>query len=422
MWDMEAIFDGGRLWALTGTLDNHTVFHGTYLRYFAMKSVQWGGLFLFRVLFWVYNLFGGADLHRPALLWNVAMVQVMVFSLYSAARRLKGPQAGLFVLFLLCVFLPFHFFGAVYYTDTLSLPFVAMAFSLYLRGRDEELLRNRLLFFAACGLSVAVGAALKTTALIVFIAILIDFLLRAEKDWLRRRLLGAGIAVLAFLIAFGGFYMYMSRLVIGPELTERYRLPRTHWAMMGLYGNGAYNPSDFQFTMDIPDLATRQSETTRVFNQRLREHGVSGMARLYATKFSINFGDGTYELHRILHLNPVNHTRLHEFTLGSGQHFNAYLHVASGFTTALLLFMLAGAFYAIFKRESIITTAVPCLSFFGLVLLLTFWESGGRLSMNHFPLLVIGALFGISILEPMLSNLKTEATEIVARKSKRRGK
>jgi len=420
LWDMEAIFEGGRLWVLTGHLDNDTVFHGTYHRYFAMFSNQWGGLVLFRNIFWVYDLFGGTDFHRPALYWNVFMVQAMVFALYSAARRVHGLQAGLFVLCFLCIFLPFHFFGAVYYTDTLSLPFVAIAFALYLRGRDEESLRNRLLFFAACGLVIAVGALIKATALVVVIAITIDHLLVAKKEGLHRRFISIGVAGIIFVMVFGGFNMYMSRRVICPEMTDRHRIPRMHWAMMGLHGEGHYNPQDFDFTMSIPDLATRQSATASEFNRRLRDLGVTGLASLYAAKFSINFGDGTYEMHRILHSQPVNITRLHELTLSQGPHFNGYMHIASGFTSALLLLMLAGAVHAIRKNDGLLCTAVPWLSYFGLALLLTFWEAGGRLAMNHFPLLVIGAILGLAALDKALPN--TIGPAMTTNKGRRRDK
>jgi len=403
MWDVEAIFHGGRLWALTGTLDNHSAFHGSYHRYFAMFSNQWGGLFLFRVVFWVYSFFDGTDYHVAALIWNVAMVQAMVYALYSAAKRFKGLRAGLFVLVLLCIFLPFHFFGVTYYTDTLSLPFIAIAFALYLRAKDEQLLHKKLLFFAACGLAVAVGAAIKATVLIMIIAIVIDLLLRVEKGWLRQRLLGAGVAVLVFATVFGGFNMYMERWVIAPEMTEQYRIPRAHWAMMGLRGYGHYSPDDFFFTMGIPDLATRQSETSRVFRERARELGVTGFTEIYAAKFSINFGDGTYQMQRIFHQDPVNQTRIHDVTYG--RHFNAYMHYASGFTTALMLLMLVGAVHMFLNPKETARTAVPWLSFFGLVVLLTFWESGGRLTMNHFPMLVVGAVYGLSIIEPMLAKI-----------------
>ena len=409
MWDVEAIFDGARYWALTGSLDNPTFFHITYERYFAMFQNQWGSVFLFRMLFSVYDFFGGSDFHWPALVWNVAMVQVMAVALYSAANRLKGRRAGLYVLFLLTVFLPFHFFGAVYYTDTLSMPFAAIAFSLYLRAKDEDSPLKKLLLFMACALAVAVGAAIKFNLITVFIAILIDFLLTKEKG-LQLRLYCAAAAVAAVVIILGSLNLYMNRL-IGPEMTDRHRIPRTHWMMMGLNHYGRYSWDDFQFTMNIPDLATRQRETTRVFFERLRGHGISGMSRIYASKFSINFGDGTYEMHRILHQDPVNHTRLHNMVLAHGRHYATYKHIATGITTALLILMLAGALHAFWNFGSTRFTAVPWLAFFGLVLLLTVWESGGRLTMNHFPLLVVGGVIGLSIVEQMIQGLSRYSVE-----------
>ncbi|MCL2527863.1 MAG: glycosyltransferase family 39 protein [Defluviitaleaceae bacterium] len=403
MWDVEAIFHGGRMWAITGSLDNYRyAFGGTYLQYMARKSVQWGGAFLFRTLFQVYSFFGGTDLHYPALVWNVAMVQVMVFAIYSAAKRIKGLQAGMYVLFLLTIFLPFHFFGGVYYTDTLSMPFVAIAFSLYLRGKDEGTLKKKLLFFAIAGVAAAIGGVLKGTAIIIFIAIIIDLLLTMEKGW-KQRLLSAGAMIIAFLLVYGGFYMYMSRVVIGPELTARYRLPRTLWMMMGLEGYGQYNTNDYRHITYLPNVAARQSEATRIFNERLRGHGVRGMANLWSAKMTINFGDGTFEMHRIYHLAPVNQSPMHDMVLSHGRYFNAYLHVATGFTTAMYLLMVAAAFRAFIRPGRHKHTAVPWLSIFGLMLLLTFWESGGRLSMSYFSVLVIGAIIGISTIEPLIA-------------------
>ena len=403
MWDVEAIFDGAIMWVLTGSLDVPTFYHGTYLRYFAMFSNQWGGVFLFRCVFWVYNLVGGRDFHFAALAWNVGMVQAMVFALHCAARRLYGPRAGLFVLFFLCIFLPFHFFGAVYYTDTLSLPFVAIAFALYLRGKDAEKLITKLLLFAACGLAVAVGAAIKFTVAIVFIAIVIDLLLAEDAGGFLRRLLCAATAALVAVIIFGSFNIYM-RGIIGPEMTNRHRIPRAHWLMMGLQGYGRYSWDDFNFTMSIPDLPDRQSQTAAVTRARLGSLGVAGLGRLYAGKFAINFGDGTYEMHRILGQNPVHDTGLHEIVLTRGRHFNSYAHFATGVTTGMLLLMLLAAAGKLLKPQALDINPVPWLAFFGLALVLTFWESGGRLAMNFFPLLVVGGMAGLSMLEPWVDN------------------
>jgi len=406
IWDIEAIFEGARLWMQTGTLDYPAYFHTTYETYFARFSNQWGALVLFRWLFWLYERLGGTDFHFAALAWNVVMVQVMAFSLYASAKRLKGPNAGLYVLFLLAVFLPFHFFGAVYYTDTLSMPFVAIAFYLYLRGKDEERLGRKIAIFALCGLAVTVGVAIKFNAIIILIAIAIDYLLTNERKGWHLRLISIGTAAIIVITLLSGFFAYMNRL-IGPEMIDRHRTPRMHWVMMGFNHNfdGRYNRHDDWFTIGIPDLETRQSETSRVARERIRGLGVGGVTRLAARKFAFNFGDGTYELHRILFSIPHNETVLHQLVLIDGGGYSAYKHIATGFTTAFLILMLAGAILAFKKHEN---TAVPWLSFFGLALILTVWETGARITMNFFPMLVIGAIIGLSVINPLLTTAFSE--------------
>jgi len=409
MWDVDSIFYGGIIWARTGSLYYPSVYYITYLRYFAMFSIQWGAVFLFRNLYWVYSFFGGTDLHYLALLWNVAMVQAMVFSLYCAAKRLKGLQGGLFVILLLAIFLPFHFMGGIYYTDTLAMPFIAIAFSLYLRGRDEAVHDKKILLFVAVGAAIAMGGALKGTVIIILIAICIDMLLTKKQDWIPR-LVCIGAMVFAFLLIYGGFNLYMSRIVIGPELIERYQLPFSYWAMVGLQGYGSFCSNDFLFTMSIPDLATRQSETFRIFLERLQEHGLGGMLNLFAAKFTINFGDGTYEMHRIYGQSPINTTLLHDIILSNGRNFNAYAHLASGFTVAMLILMIIASVFSLIKKGEPSHTAVPWLSFFGLMLFLVFSESGGRLSMILFPTLVIGAMIGLSIIESLSDQFYNKCT------------
>ena len=87
----------------------------------------------------------------------------------------------------------------------------------------------------------------------------------------------------------------------------------------------------------------------------------------------------------------------------------------------MLILMLAGALHAFLKQGDAKHTAVPWLSFFGLLLLLTIWEVGGRLTMNHFPMLVIGAIIGLSIADPLLLRFRSKIDSSVKKKGKRRG-
>jgi 4-amino-4-deoxy-L-arabinose transferase-like glycosyltransferase len=399
-WDMRAIFEGGRLWALTGTFEGGTFEGGSLPFYFAVNPNQYGGLFLFRCIFSVWHFFGGTDFYMAAVVYNVLALQVMVFAVYFAVKRLIGVQGGVFSLFLLGIFLPVYVMGAAYYTDVLSLPFVACVFALYVYAKFEQRLWKRLALFAACGGVAAVGAIIKFPVVVVLIAAFFDLFLvnlpfRKRGIW-RIHIACMCIAVCVASALFLGFRTYMDMdTKLDPQLIERYRLPLLHHMMMGLHGSGRYNHGDFAFTWSFPDRATRQNEVMNAIERHISDLGVAGMLRLAINKARLNFGDGTYALQDLLGVGPVRKNRLHEYVLGNGTHFNSYAILSTSLLCALYSLMLAGA--ACFIRKPGVTL-VPWLSLLGLLLFLTFWETNQRYTTNFFPMLIIGASLGMSAL------------------------
>lgn len=80
------------------------------------------------------------------------------------------------MLMLACC-LPLWLAAAVLYTDTFSLPFIAMALDLALRVKDAANPRARFALSARCSLVVLIGCQIKMTALIALIAAAIVWLL-----------------------------------------------------------------------------------------------------------------------------------------------------------------------------------------------------------------------------------------------------
>jgi len=391
VWDVDALFTGGALWAETGTLVNPSKHGGTYDGYFAMFANQLGGVFLFRCLFAVYGLFGGSDYHIAALVYNVIMLEIMVLALYDAAKRLGGVRAGVYALFLLGIFIPFYTMGAVYYTDVLTMPFVVIAFALYLRGREASLLRNKTALFAACALAATLGAVIKFTVMIVLIAVFIDYIIYNKDKW-RVRLICCGAAALVVVVTLTAFHGYIGTQ-LSPELVDQRRIPTTHWVMMGLQGEGAYDPGDYEFTKNLPDLATRQRETARVALQRVGELGPAGMYRLIRAKSLCNFSDGNYGMAGFLGTEPVFQTWMHDYVLANGKYYSTYLHISTALVCAFYIIGITGAALAFKKRP---VSVVPFLSLFGLFVFLAFWESGARLSLNFFPILLLSVVVAVT--------------------------
>lgn len=392
-FDLDAIFGGGQDWALNGNFDN-------YRDYFGMFSNNLGGLFLYRCLFAIGRFFGVSDFYALALIYNTCMLQVMVYAVYDTARRWAGVRAAVLSLVLFGAFLPFYMMGAVFYTDLLSAPFAALCINFYLRARDETRLKQKTVLFLVFGITASIGTILKFTVMIVAIAALIDLLLgiRRKQELTRKRILvnlaipaaAAGIAAILLL----GFYGYMGAQQ-DPEFVSSKRIPVTHWIMMGLNGNGQYNPGDYDFSKALPDLAARREAIPKVIGMRIRELGFSGMFGLCTEKATIDFGDGTYHLSDFLADGPMNETALHDLVLCGDRHHDAYKHIAQGAYLAFFLLMLIGGALSILRPGHF---SVPWAAMFGLLLFLLMWETNTRYTQNFMPILILCAVSGVRII------------------------
>jgi hypothetical protein len=393
-FDLDAIFGGGRDWVLTGSFDR-------YQEYFAMFITNLGGLFLFRCVFSVYSLFGGNDFFAAALVVNIILLELMVYALYDSARRLAGCKAGLMALFILGMFLPFYTMGAVFYTDVLSMPFVALTYNFYLRGKDANGVHRRIMLFAAAGAAAGIGATIKFTTAIALIAVAIDFVLTTE--WRRKEVLmriaelAAAIAVFALLLT--GFHGYMSSKQ-DAELVNARRHPLSHWVAMGLHGSGGYDWQDYENSKALPNASVRKAANAELIKARIRDNGFSGMFALLTRKTALDFGNGTYALSDFLDDAPANQTALHNIVLYAGKHYDVYAHVATGMSLALLLLAICGAALSIRRPGHI----APWVSLFGLLMFLCFWETSARYTQNHLPLMIICAVLALNSFNGAKSN------------------
>ena len=390
-WDIAAVFNGGRDWAINGNFD-------VYQEYHAMQSNNHGALFLFRCVFQVYHLFGGTDFYAAALVFTVLILQVAVYAGYDAARRLAGIRGAVMFLALLAVYLPFYTMGAAFYTDTLSLPFVILVLDFYLRGRDAERFGWKLCCFVACGAFAAIGAAIKFTALIPLIAVALDWALNHTPwNWssLKKPLLSLGAAACAAVFLTLVFSAYM-KTQVDQTLAEQRKMPLSHWVMMGLDGSnhGRYSASDFDFSMGLPDPDTRRQEISKVIRQRIQDFGVVGLIKHISVKLAIDYESGTFNQADFFWLDPQEETGLHDFVLYNGKHYSAYNYVVTALLMAYLLLALAGAVASVRKPNF----CAPWLALLGLAVFLMAWETNNRYTLNHFPLIVLCAVMGLSAL------------------------
>ena len=274
------------------------------------------------------------------LVWGMrfgaVLLQLALFFLYLCAARLLGRRAGALALLLGAATAPFLLYAPVYYTDTVTAPIPIAILYCWLRRRAarREGRPGRGPLAAVFVLGV-LGTLLKVTVVIMVIAVVLDWMLSFPK--LRERL--AALALLAAVVAgvnAGSFAAAHSGAFRKAQPGDE--IPKTHWIMMGLAGNGGYNNEDYVLTFSAPDGETRKA-----------------------------------------------HSFWAEIFFEGRAHFSLFLRYANGLMLCMLLYLLAGAL----QKQSRDVLFAARLSVCGLFFFLLIWEARSRYLVNYVPVLLL---------------------------------
>ena len=322
------------------------------------------------------------------LVWGMrfgaVLLQLALFFLYLCAARLLGRRAGALALLLGAATVPFLLYAPVYYTDTVTAPIpIAILYCwLHLRAARREGRPGRGPLAAVFVLGV-LGTLLKVTVVIMVIAVVLDWMISFPK--LRERL--AALALLAAVVAgvnAGSFAAAHSGAFRKAQPGDE--IPKTHWIMMGLAGNGGYNNEDYVLTFSAPDGETRKALIRDEIAARLKEMGPAGLVRHALDKIGYTWGEGTYYLPHKLAMGPTQpHSFWAEIFFEGRAHFSLFLRYANGLMLCMLLYLLAGAL----QKQSRDVLFAARLSVCGLFFFLLIWEARSRYLINYVPVLLL---------------------------------
>lgn len=385
-FDMGAIFDGATEWVRSGTFTSQ---YG-YMYYFPNNL---GSMAYLKFFFSIAALFGVKNFFGVGIVVNSLMSVGTMAAVSCICKKLAGYRNAVFVLLLFALSLPFYFIGAAFYTDALSMLFPALTYFLYLMARDSRE-RNRQLFYGVLlGVTGAIGMLIKFTVVIMLIAIGIELLLR--KD-LKKLLPFAVSALPALIIIPLAFNASIYAFHLDKEQAAKQNTPFSHWIMMGLSGEGTYNPQDYTFTRSFSDTKQRDQAIRKEIGKRVKEQGLSGLSELYTKKSVRCFGDGTFALSDFLDDSPKNETIFHDYILYDGTHYKGYRTLCSSVFFAILILAAFSAYQKLFRKQTDWTSQLAApVAVFGIFLFLLLWETTGRYALNFVPLIFICASLGI---------------------------
>lgn len=394
-FDLDAIYGGAIQWLETGSFQS-------YYDYYDWFPNNLGGLCFLYFAFCIGTIFTN-DYFLIASCANIILL-LCTFAITSLTiRKLFGSLYGILSLLVILSLLPFSFMGNAFYTDSLSLlfPVLLLYLSLFTDVSDKK---KKILIYLLSGFAAAIGIFMKPTVSIMVIAIVMSFLL--QKKWKEAGTYTVTVSAVSLIFIFL-VRSYIYSVHLDPELASIKNTPSLHWIMMGLTGNGSYNPTDYEFTRSFRNPILRNNALLAEIKNRISENGVWGMLALYSRKLYRCFGDGTFAVSDFLDDSPLQQSWLHFFILYSGEKYHSYQTICNIVFYSLLILLLVAVIhgFCITSRKSSLNSTslltdmqAPILASIGITVFLMLWETSARYITNFVPILLIVAFSGIKYL------------------------
>lgn len=343
-----------------------------------------------------FSFFHLSNIHIITLLVNTLFIQFAILLLFKVAKKIYGNFGACFTLVLMFLFLPIYPYSTIMYTDTMSM-FLPIGF-LYLIMKLNDVKNNKqlIVYSLLLGLFSFISLNLKVTALIVVIAFAINEIIKINFKKLAKI---AAIALCGFAVFEISFVTFIKRTnIIGIDYELTKSVPFTHFIMMGMYKDGAFDADEWQFTLRLPDYDTRKNENLRVIKERLKSYGTQGYIKFLNHKVRAQtWGGGTYDFETILDSYAADNNIAHKFLLKSGPYYKYIDYYCQMFHFTMILLILISVLYSIKYGKEHDILNIGKLSMFGLLIFLLMWETRSRYMLNFIPIYILIMSNGINV-------------------------
>lgn len=384
-WDFGTVYNI----VLDDIINGNSIFNAIYMN---QVKLNLGIGILLKIVFYPFYFLGINHYVTIGILLNIIFINVGLIYLYKLLTLITTKKISVISLFMILTFTPFICYVPIFYTDTLSLPFgiigVYYVFK-YFYTKD-----NKKKYLAISGLSIGIGGCIKTTVLIIYIAILIWLIFREKKDSVKSVIKKVALFTICMIIPFASFNIYISKNS-NENMIKKYQIPKTHWIMMGLTGNGGFNESEADFTTSFPTEKAKKKANVRIIKERLKKYWEQHtIVQFYTNKLVYTWGDGTFFAAEKLQRSPKHSTIASKYIYGEEKSY--YYGLAQAEWLIALMLMAIGIVlrpYLTYKQRDL--QLLSLISTAGILILLLIWETRSRYLVNLLPIILISAYIGM---------------------------
>ena len=348
-----------------------------------------GALLMYTALFKFISLFTVNKMIYLIVgsVFNIMMIDGALLITYILIKKVFNLKMAAIFSFLSIFIVPLFAYSPILYTDTTTMIF-PMAIMLLLYNYNESKSNARAWYLIGIGMLGALGVILKTNIIIALVAVII-YIVCTNK--IMKSLINNIIIILSFLVIFS-FYKVIANYVMPIDYNEA-GLPMTHWVMMGLKNNGAFNADDVEFTKSFNDKEKAKEANIDEIKTRLSHYGFKGYIEFLSRKTKFTWNDGTYYSINKLCRQPLEDNKVEEYVTGEKNHMLIYLAQMSHIVLITLIFISSIAAFKYGDKHKIVQCAQ--IAIFGVFLFLIIWETRSRYLVCILPMMMFAAIGGL---------------------------
>ena len=380
-WDFGAVANSAKSIALSGDTD--------YWWYFANYPNNLGAT-IFLTLVYKLTIILGISIDnyiKVGIFINIVVIDLSLILSFILLFIHKGEKVATLFTFSIIFITPLYMYTPIFYTDTLSMIYPIILFIFYHLYKN----RNKIIYIILGSIFIAIGVLIKPNVIISLIALFIySYLTDKLKGYYKVIFVG----ILSLILVNTTFNLYLKNKYMF-DVTKN-GFPSTHWIMMGLKGDGGYNPDDVEFTLNT-DPKQRKDENIRVIKERLKDYKLSGLIHHFDKKIKYTWADGTLNAPGKLRQYPLNTGNyLDEYIYGGKS--EVYLYISGASFSLTILGVLISALSSLIDKKHINIQDLFNISIFGVFLFLLMWETRSRYILCLLPIMMMSSTIGVDYL------------------------
>lgn len=408
--EVDTTWDWGRLirtsynYTTTGVLD--------HLEYFIRYPQQQFWLTCLIALFKVVLKCTGSTeffvYKAVSIIVSVLITQISINMIYRTARFVWNEQRAFWVGIAALLYVPFYQYALFLYNDTPGACGAALLIYCYIRLRQESNMRKKMIWAAVIGVLGAVVLHIKIITFIVFIALVIDELLR---DKIKVIVMLGGVIVFFFVAGYQLMEIPVKAVFqIEESEVNRYEFPNTHYIMMMLNTSGGFKQEDVDYTWSFDSYEEKREANIQRIKERLADRGVLGTIKhILYTKQLRTWADSCIAGDNYVSRTPIRENSFSQqlFSMNGDWHWICLLY-----TWIVHIMLLAGillsSILSFQKKIEEQKMLIGRIAVFGVFLFLSLWECNSRYLFTVMPVIILVVSDGIFLLSDRIAEDEKE--------------